>query len=124
MMAKLPPYYDGSGSYYTSTTSLAPSSPKSVSATSFLTSSSATLVAAPREAIGNGLCAFGKMALSGYRGIVVRRRLQAISSKMPHPDNAIIQGLEEMYGDLLELSRSVLCSINKLVFRSLADGTL
>jgi hypothetical protein len=81
---------------------------------SLYTTKSASFFAAPGEITGEGLCAVAKMALSGYRNIVMRRRLQAIGSKMPHSDNAIIPGLEEMYGDLLELSRFVLSTSNRL----------
>jgi hypothetical protein len=43
------------------------------------------------------------------QSIIVRRRLQAIGSKIPHRDDTTTSGVGEMYDDLLELSRCVSC---------------
>lgn len=107
VMAGLPPYYRES---YFSSTSPSSSARDSLTATSLYTTTgtSASFTAGPGELTGRGLNAFGKMALSGVRSIIVRRRLQTISSNIPHADNTTIPGLGEMYNDLLELSRYVI----------------
>jgi len=103
-MARLPPYYRNS--FFAS--SVASSSRDSIPASpSFYTTTSASFVAGPGELTGRGLNAIGKMTLRGVQNIVVRRRLQVINSFIPHGNETAIPGKEQMYSDLLELSRCV-----------------
>jgi hypothetical protein len=108
-MAEVPPYYRRS--FFSSSTSLASESSSTVTGTSMYTTTSASFTAGPGELAGRGLNAFGKAALSGVRSVVVRRRLQALSSYFPHTtDDPRIQGLnsKEIYDQVLELSRYAL----------------
>lgn len=59
------------------------------------------------EISGRAILALGKVALRGAEYIIIRRRLDTISAKFPHHNADRIPGIEQMYDDILELSRFV-----------------
>ena len=106
-MARLPSWYRNS--FFSSSSSLESSSPSTatVQASSLYSSSSGSFVAGPGELTGRALRAFGKMTLGGVQSIIVHRRLRTINSYIPHRDDSVIPGLQQVYSDILELSRCV-----------------
>jgi hypothetical protein len=79
-------------------------------ADSELTDSSSKTVWGPGALTGKGLVAFGKGALRGVEFFVIRRRLAKIRLRFPHEDDGAADDLEldQMYNEILELSRCVL----------------
>ncbi|KAG6911430.1 hypothetical protein DXG01_016527 [Tephrocybe rancida] len=71
----------------------------------FSHSTSGSTIPGPGALSGKAILALGKATLRGAEFIIIRRRLNAIAGKFPLPDTVNIKGLEEMYDDLLELSR-------------------
>lgn len=59
------------------------------------------------EISGRAILALGKVTLRGAEYVIIRRRLDAISAKFPHANGDRIPGIEQMYDDILELSRFV-----------------
>ena len=54
---------------------------------------------------GDAIYAFGELQLCGIEFIVIQLRLVAIRRLFPHENIAQIDGLEEAYDQLLELTR-------------------
>lgn len=73
------------------------------------TTSTTLTVPGPGAISGKAILALGKATLRGTEYLIVRRRLQIIASKFPCKDTDVIPGIEGLYDDVLELSRSVLC---------------
>ncbi|KIK61126.1 hypothetical protein GYMLUDRAFT_243799 [Collybiopsis luxurians FD-317 M1] len=73
--------------------------------------STATSISSVSTFVGHGslsgklIYKLGKLALKGVENVVISRRLSSISSHFPHKRLANIPELNEMYRDLLELSR-------------------
>lgn len=59
------------------------------------------------EISGRAILALGKFTLRGAEYLVIRRRLDTISANFPHRNANQITGIEQMYNDILELSRFV-----------------
>jgi hypothetical protein len=79
---------------------------ESLTASSALyTTSSHSTAWGPGTLAGKGIYAFGKKVLRGIENIVVYRKLPLIAAHFPHKDDAVIDGIDSMYCDLLELSR-------------------
>jgi hypothetical protein len=74
------------------------------------TSSSGSTTPGPGALSGKVILALGKLTLRGADYLIIRRRLHVISSNFPHSNETNIKGLEQMYDDILELSRSVNCA--------------
>jgi hypothetical protein len=77
-------------------------------ADSELTDSSSKTVWGPGALTGKGLVAFGKGALRSVEYFVIRRRLARIRLRFPHEDDGASDDLDQMYNEILELSRCVL----------------
>ncbi|KAG6819597.1 hypothetical protein H0H93_010438 [Arthromyces matolae] len=95
------------------TPSLASSSTISIEST--LTSSTTltrSTVPGPGALSGKAILALGKFTLRGAEFVIIRRRLNVLSSKFPLKDDSTIKGIDGMYGDLLELSRLNMYSNN------------
>ncbi|KII85734.1 hypothetical protein PLICRDRAFT_45091 [Plicaturopsis crispa FD-325 SS-3] len=77
---------------------------------------------------GRALTLFGETALRGIANFNIRRRLAAIASVFPHDDDTAPAGIDEMYDDLLDLSRpdfygeNVRGSALRLLFSQIARG--
>jgi hypothetical protein len=56
---------------------------------------------------GRAIYDFGAAALRGIETLAIRRKLRNINSFFPHPDGAIRKNIEQLYDDVLELSRYV-----------------
>lgn len=86
-----------------------------LSTTNYSLSTSHT-VPGPGALSGKAILALGKATLRGAESLIIRRRLQVISSKFPHRDKDSIKGIEQIYEDVLEFSRFVVTLA--LVFRT------
>jgi hypothetical protein len=75
------------------------------------TISSTYTVPGPGALSGKAILALGKATLRGAESLVIRRRLQVISSKFPHRNGDDIKGIERMYEDILELSRFAFATV-------------
>ncbi|KAG6866890.1 hypothetical protein C0993_007368 [Termitomyces sp. T159_Od127] len=79
-----------------------------MSSTSLTTSTtSGSIILGPGALSGKAILALGKLTLRGAEFVIIRRRLHAIANKFPIADAAYFEGIEQMYDDLLELSRSL-----------------
>ncbi|KAF9463090.1 hypothetical protein BDZ94DRAFT_1260035 [Collybia nuda] len=74
------------------------------------TTSTTSTVPGPGAMSGKAILALGKATLRGAEYIIIRSRLQVIASKLPCEDTAYVAGIEEIYDDVLELSRRGLYS--------------
>ncbi|KAF9458476.1 hypothetical protein BDZ94DRAFT_1239966 [Collybia nuda] len=74
------------------------------------TDSTSRTIPGPGALSGKAVLALGKATLHGAEVIIIRRRVQVISSKFPHKDEDNVKGIESMYEDILELSRRDLYS--------------
>ncbi|KAF9466981.1 hypothetical protein BDZ94DRAFT_95506 [Collybia nuda] len=54
---------------------------------------------------GRAILALGNFTLRGAEYVIIRRRLNTIASNFPHRNTCHIQGIDQMYRDILELSR-------------------
>ncbi|KAF9463084.1 hypothetical protein BDZ94DRAFT_652436 [Collybia nuda] len=95
----LTPSWDES-SETTTTTSLV----DTLSTTEHSYSTSRT-VPGPVALSGKAILALGKTTLRVAENLVIRTRLQALSSTFPHRDRDTIKGIDQMYKDIMELSR-------------------
>ncbi|KAG7097527.1 hypothetical protein E1B28_004870 [Marasmius oreades] len=59
----------------------------------------------PGSVAGKAIYRLGKITLKGVEQVAIYRRLSTISSHFPHWDSSNVNGIEQMYIDLLELSR-------------------
>jgi hypothetical protein len=93
--------------YNNSTFSLGSTSvTNSLTASEYTTSTSST-VPGLGELSGRAILALGKVTLRGAEYVIIRGRLEFISAKLPHLNVDQIPGIEQMYDDVLELSRCV-----------------
>ncbi|KAF5388069.1 hypothetical protein D9615_000767 [Tricholomella constricta] len=71
------------------------------------TASSGSTVPGPGSLTGKAILALGKATLRSAEYVLIRRRLNVIASKFPLADSdaSNVRGIEQMYDDLLELSR-------------------
>lgn len=77
---------------------------KTLSTTNYTDSTTHT-IPGPGALSGKAILALGKATLRGAEIIIIRRRLQVISSKFPHWNFDNIKGIERMYRDIMEFSR-------------------
>jgi hypothetical protein len=77
------------------------------SSTTSRTSSKWSTIWGPGTLSGKALEAFGKATLRGVESLVIRRKLAFLRSIFPHKNDAVIMNIEDVYDDVLELSRSV-----------------
>ncbi|KAF9260834.1 hypothetical protein L218DRAFT_962170 [Marasmius fiardii PR-910] len=68
-------------------------------------SSSVGTIVGPGSLAGKAIYRLGKITLKGVEQVAIYRRLSAIYSHFPHLDSSFVNGIEQMYLDLLELSR-------------------
>lgn len=66
---------------------------------------SGSTIPGPGALSGKAILALGKGTLRVAEHILIRRRLSVISSKFPHKNDTRLEGINQMYDDLLELSR-------------------
>ncbi|KAI3598420.1 hypothetical protein WG66_000696 [Moniliophthora roreri] len=59
----------------------------------------------PGSLAGKAIYKLGKATIKGVEQIIISRRLFVISNHFPHENRAEIHGIQQMYADLLELSR-------------------
>ncbi|KAG7097548.1 hypothetical protein E1B28_004886 [Marasmius oreades] len=68
-------------------------------------SSSVGTIVGPGSLSGKAIYKLGKITLKGVEQVAIYRRLSTISFYFPHRDSTYVNGIEQMYLDLLELSR-------------------
>ena len=54
---------------------------------------------------GKGILAFGRLILRGVEWVIIPQKLRVARSLFPHTDHATFEGIEQVYDDLLELTR-------------------
>jgi hypothetical protein len=93
--------------YNDSTFSLGSTSMTNSLTSSECTTSTSSTVPGLGELSGKAILALGRVTLRGAEYVIIRRRLEAISAKFPHLNVDQTPGIEQMYDDVLELSRFV-----------------
>jgi hypothetical protein len=91
--------------YNDSTFSLGSTSVTNSLTASECTTTTSSTVPGLGELSGRAILALGKVTLRGAEYVIIRRRLEVISVKFPHLNVDRIPGIEQMYDDVLELSR-------------------
>jgi len=61
----------------------------------------------PGTLTGKALEAFGEATIRGIENLVIRRKLASLRSMFPHGNDTTIGNIEQLYDDILELSRCV-----------------
>lgn len=102
-------------SYNASTPSLGTTSVTTSLSLSDCTATTSSTVPGLGEISGRAILALGKVTLRGAEYVIIRRRLDTISVKFPHRNTGRILGIDQMYKDVLELSR---CDPAKFSFTS------
>lgn len=85
------------------------------------TTSTTLTVPGPGAISGKAILALGKATLRGTEYLIVRRRLQIVTSKFPCKDADNIPGIEGLYNDVLELSRFVLCIFLAILLKAICQ---
>jgi hypothetical protein len=78
------------------------------SSTTSSASSKWSTIWGPGTLSGKALEAFGEATLRGVESLVIRRKLASLRSIFPHKNDAVIKNVEDVYDNVLELSRSVI----------------
>ena len=77
------------------------------------TTSEISTIWGPGTLTGKALEAFGEATLRGIDNLVIRRKLTSLRSVFPH--GAQVKNIEQVYDDILELSRYILDSLSYLM---------
>jgi hypothetical protein len=79
----------------------------SLSLTNDSSRSTASTEWGPGTVMGRVLLGFGEAVKDGIDNIIIRRRLSSLNSSFPHEETLPSKHLDQIYDDVLELSRYV-----------------
>jgi hypothetical protein len=71
------------------------------------TTTSTSTIWGPGTLSGKAIEAFGEATLRGVENLVIRRKLVSLRSHFPHDNGTVNRKIEQIYNDVLELTRFV-----------------